>query len=344
MAVQMPFAGLVFVHRLVRISTSSQRHLCNRDILVKLHKCRREIRAFSTASVKCNESEGDKSGSSPLGIELTSRQTPLSRRRRPLSPLERISGLLTQDALSPEVMQLMEQNQQGPAEEPDVQVSVTHCTPEESGPKADDSESHRASDTAEEPNTSGAQQNGAFHEEKSWPTLPGESLLAFGEMLVAEYRKKRRVEFRKMFQLQSGTRLQSSWGVILHDDIVGQPAGRFLKTGRGVPILIRRASLDDYVLLMKRGPAITYPKVQDFFLCYSVKEYGSVVLLTDIVYFLSLFPGCSHYADDDGCHRGGLRVGVRLGVRGHVSVPVQSRSPPITLSLSHFLALGLKWK
>uniref|UniRef100_A0A3Q3W396 tRNA (adenine(58)-N(1))-methyltransferase n=1 Tax=Mola mola TaxID=94237 RepID=A0A3Q3W396_MOLML len=114
--------------------------------------------------------------------------------------------------------------------------------------------SHLASDAPLETNTSGPD------EAAGWPTLPGESLLAFGELLVAEYLKKQRVEFRKMFQLQSGARLQSSWGILQHDHIVGQPAGRFLKTGRGVPIFIRRASLEDYVLFMKRGPAISYPK------------------------------------------------------------------------------------
>ncbi|TKS86269.1 tRNA (adenine(58)-N(1))-methyltransferase, mitochondrial [Collichthys lucidus] len=242
MAVQMPFAGLL--HRLLRISTCSQRLLCNRGILAKLHKCRREVRTFSTGSVTWNQNEGDDPESSSLSTKLTSRQALLSRRRRSLSPLERISGLLPQDALSPEVMQLREQNQQ------DVQVPVTHCTPEESGlgesPKEDDSENHHA---AVEP-----------HTQETSATLPGESLLAFGEQLVAEYRRKGRLEFRKMFQLQAGTRLQSSWGTILHDDIAGQPAGRFLKTGRGVPILIRRASLEDYVLFMKRGPAIAYPK------------------------------------------------------------------------------------
>lgn len=242
MAVQiMPFAGLL--HRLLRISTCSQRLICNRDILAKLHKCRREVRTFSTGSVTWNQNEGD----DPESSSLTSRQALLSRRRRPLSPLERISGLLPQDALSPEVMQLREQNQQ------DVQVPVTHCTPEESGlgesPKKDDSENHHV-----EP-----------HTQETSATLPGESLLAFGEQLVAEYRRKGRVQFRKMFQLQAGTRLQSSWGTILHDDIAGQPAGQFLKTGRGVPILIRRASLEDYVLFMKRGPAIAYPKVQYLF-------------------------------------------------------------------------------
>ncbi|KAK7905233.1 hypothetical protein WMY93_017840 [Mugilogobius chulae] len=92
------------------------------------------------------------------------------------------------------------------------------------------------------------------------PCLKGETLLTFGEFLVAEYRKKGQLEFRKMFKLQHRMRLQSSWGVIPHEDVDGKPAGTFLKTNRGVSILIRRASLEDYVLYMKRGPAISYPK------------------------------------------------------------------------------------
>ncbi|XP_070698779.1 tRNA (adenine(58)-N(1))-methyltransferase, mitochondrial isoform X2 [Pempheris klunzingeri] len=258
MAVQMPCAGLLSLHRLVRISTSSQRLLSRRDTLVKLHKCSRDLRIFSTASVKCNKNDGDSSDpsdSSGLRATLTSREALTSRRRRPLSPLERISSLVPPDALSPEVMQLREQDQQAPEEDADIQSSATHCAPEESGheavPKEDGSEAHNASVAGMEPDTSETQSN---------PTLPGESLLAFGEVLIAEHRKKGRVEFRKMFQLQARMRLPSNWGIIPHDDIAGQPAGRFFKTSLGVPILIRRASLEDYVLHMKRGPAIAYPK------------------------------------------------------------------------------------
>lgn len=273
MAVQMYFTRLLFTHKLMRISASTQKHLCNRGLILKLHAGRGAIRTFSAGSVKCNENDGDKSQSLPLNTKQTPRQEQLFRRRRPLSPLERISGLLPPDSLSPEVMQLREQNQQDPVVEADLQVSVTYSAQEESRHEAisekDDSEHHSTLDTAMQPNTSETL-NEAFNEETSLTpsALPGENRLVFGELLVAEYRKKGRVDFRKMFQLQTGTRLQSSWGTILHDDIAGQPAGRFLKTGRGVPILIRRASLEDYVLLMKRGPAIAYPKVQYWFVCH----------------------------------------------------------------------------
>nr|XP_020497257.1 tRNA (adenine(58)-N(1))-methyltransferase, mitochondrial isoform X1 [Labrus bergylta] len=261
MAVQTPLSGLLFMHRLLRISSSTQRHVSNRDIQGTLHKHRRVIRTFSTASWKCKENEGDNAdSSSPLSTKLTPSQALMFRKRRPLSPLERISGMLPQDTLSPEVLQLREQSKQDPEDGACIQESVTQeDTGHEfiSGP-----ESHHASDEAEEPNSSDSHSNPAFDGGESClsATLPGENLIAFGELLVAEYRKQGQVEFRKMFQLQTGTRLQSAWGVIMHNDIAGQPAGCSLKTNRGVSLLIRRASLDDYVLFMKRGPVITYPK------------------------------------------------------------------------------------
>ncbi|XP_039993152.1 tRNA (adenine(58)-N(1))-methyltransferase, mitochondrial isoform X2 [Xiphias gladius] len=243
MAVQMPFGGFLFVQKLLRFCTSSQRHLRHRDIIVKLIKSQRQMRTFSAGCVKCNENESEDMDSSRLSTKLTSRQALLASRRRPLSPLERISSLLPQDALSPEVMQLRGQNQQEAEEDTNIWVSATQ---KESG--------HPETVTGDE-TISIDDESDNYH-----ATLPGESLLAFGELLVAEYYKKGRVEFRKMFKLQTGTRLQSSWGVILHDNIARQPAGQFLKTSRGVPILIRRASLEDYVLYMRRGPAIVYPK------------------------------------------------------------------------------------
>ncbi|XP_041827249.1 tRNA (adenine(58)-N(1))-methyltransferase, mitochondrial [Melanotaenia boesemani] len=237
---------LILMHRLEAVCTSSQNYNRQRNIFVKLYKSIRDARSFSTSSVRCNEDRGDSSDSSSLSAKLTSRQDLLFRRRRHLSPLERISSLLPQDTLSPEVMQLREQN---------LQEQGGNAN-QESRPETfmKDLDTDQAIDAAKEINTS------FHHEEKQVPPiLPGDSLLTFGELLMAEYLKKR-VEFRKMFQLQTGARLCSSWGFIQHDDIAGQPAGSFLRTSRGVPIFIRRASLEDYVLCMKRGPAIAYPK------------------------------------------------------------------------------------
>ncbi|XP_053291405.1 tRNA (adenine(58)-N(1))-methyltransferase, mitochondrial [Pleuronectes platessa] len=255
MTLQMPSAGFLLVHRLVRVCTGSQRHVRHRDSLVKLTKSRSGIRTFLTGSVKHNEKESEDSDPSGPSTKLTPRQALLGRRRA-LSPLERISSLLPQEDLSPEVMQLREQNQEGAEDTSSTPASFTHCPQEQSGhpetaPGEDGSDDHHASGAAAEPNPS----------ERCTPaSLPGEKMLVSGELLVAEYYKKGWVEFRKMFNLQTGSRLHSSWGFIPHDDIVGQPAGRFLKSSLSVPFLIRRATLEDYVLYMRRGPAIAYPK------------------------------------------------------------------------------------
>ncbi|KAM4723492.1 tRNA (adenine(58)-N(1))-methyltransferase, mitochondrial isoform 2-T2 [Anableps anableps] len=239
----------IYLHRLVTVCTSIQIHSRNRDVFVKLVKspC---SRAFFTSSVRSNENDGQSSDALKLSPKEIQRQALLSRRKRPLSPLERISSLLPQGVLSPEVIQLREQKQQEQHEE-DPDSCDSEVVTEEG-----DLETHSGPKAEEGPKAA------ALHhvERKVYPTLLGETLLTFGELLIAEYRKKRRAEFRKMFQLQPGARLQSSWGIIMHDDIAGQPAGIFLKTSRGVPIFIRRASLEDYVLYMKRGPAIAYPK------------------------------------------------------------------------------------
>ncbi|KAM6912788.1 tRNA (adenine(58)-N(1))-methyltransferase, mitochondrial [Xenentodon cancila] len=255
MAVHVPFR-LLLVHRLVSVFTFNQSHYKHRAILVKLCK-RGNTRGFSTASLRCKENEGDSSDT--LTTKLPSRQGLLLKPRRPLSPLERLSRLLPQEALSPELVQLQEQNQQQQDADADAQIPASQCTQDESGPEGaaeqEEVKTHVATDAGQELKKSSHQEEGQL-----LPTLPGESLLTFGELLIAEYRKKKRVEFRKMFQLERGVRLQSSWGSILHDDIYRKHAGCFLKTGRGVPILIRRASLEDYVLHMKRGPVIAYPK------------------------------------------------------------------------------------
>ncbi|XP_015240806.1 PREDICTED: tRNA (adenine(58)-N(1))-methyltransferase, mitochondrial isoform X1 [Cyprinodon variegatus] len=227
-----------FLLRLLTSSRSIQTLLWNRAVFGRNVEsiC---SRTFSTASIRSNQDDGQSSDSMQ-----TQRQAHLFRRRRSLSPLERISSLLPEDALSPEVMQLRGKEQQEERCDP-VIVTEEDCL-----------QTQRDPDAVEEPNATGFQRAGG----QVHPCLLGESLLSFGELLIAEFRKKRRVEFRKMFQLQPGARLHSSWGVIMHDDLEGQPAGRFMKTSRGVPIFFRRASLEDYVLHMKRGPAISYPK------------------------------------------------------------------------------------
>lgn len=235
MAVRLPFAGLTLAQQLSKLS---QRRLSNGNTVFKGHTCKRDARSFVTTK----RSQNDEEGESVSSKQLSARCALLSRRRRSLSPLERISGLLPEDALGPDVTWLRDQNQEGLAQVSEV------CEPE-------------VLETQQSGGPNNMNPSHPSQEEDGPQTLPGETRLRFGELLMAEHLKKRQVDFRKMFQLQPAGRLLSSWGVIPHNDIVGQPAGRFLKTSRGVSILVRRPSLEDYVLYMKRGPNIAYPKV-----------------------------------------------------------------------------------
>ncbi|XP_017281601.1 tRNA (adenine(58)-N(1))-methyltransferase, mitochondrial [Kryptolebias marmoratus] len=255
MVLDVPFRYLL-IKRLVTVCTSKQTRNRNRDIFVKLTERSYITRSFCASSVRSNENEEDSADSSRLSTKLTSRQELLSRRRRPLSPLERISSLLPEDVLSPEVMQLRKEKLQELDGDTNIQVSDSDCTHQDHGPDGVAKEDHLEPHNAEEETPASS----CSEEEQVSSSLPGETLLSLGELLIAEYRKKKQLEFRKMFQLQNRARLQSSWGIIPHNELIGRPAGCFQNTSMGVPIFIRRASLEDYVLHMKRGPAITYPK------------------------------------------------------------------------------------
>ncbi len=65
---------------------------------------------------------------------------------------------------------------------------------------------------------------------------------------------------RYLVTLKSGHRWHSHHGIVEHDDLIGSPEGRSIRTTGGVKLLVFRPTLADYVLKMKRGAQVVYPK------------------------------------------------------------------------------------
>ena len=101
--------------------------------------------------------------------------------------------------------------------------------------------------------------------------------------------------------LSENLTFQSDKGSIRHDAIVGQPEGSLIETNRGTPFVALRPRLADYVLRMKRGAAVMYPK-----------DTGPLITWADIA------PGC--VVVEAGTGSGGLTIALSRAVGEHGSV------------------------
>ncbi|MGB7982380.1 MAG: tRNA (adenine-N1)-methyltransferase [Candidatus Nanopelagicales bacterium] len=60
--------------------------------------------------------------------------------------------------------------------------------------------------------------------------------------------------------LAAGKEFHTHKGALAHDDLIGQPEGIVVSTAAGVPYLVLRPLLRDFVLSMPRGATVIYPK------------------------------------------------------------------------------------
>uniref|UniRef100_A0A8B9IAF3 tRNA (adenine(58)-N(1))-methyltransferase n=1 Tax=Anser brachyrhynchus TaxID=132585 RepID=A0A8B9IAF3_9AVES len=81
-----------------------------------------------------------------------------------------------------------------------------------------------------------------------------------GELALAEAPRRQRAPVRLLCRLAAGGALAAPGGLLPHEHIIGRPPGELLRLAGGGRLLVRRPSLEEYVLLMPRGPAIAYPK------------------------------------------------------------------------------------
>lgn len=110
-----------------------------------------------------------------------------------------------------------------------------------------------------------------------------------------------------LITLQRASTFQTDRGSLDHDWIIGLPEGSMISTNRGAPMVALRPRLADYVLRMKRGAAVMYPK-----------DTGALITWADIA------PGC--FVVEAGTGSGSLTLALSraVGERGTV-VSVERR-------------------
>lgn len=105
--------------------------------------------------------------------------------------------------------------------------------------------------------------------------VPGtDAALADGETVILLDRKRRRY----LITLESGSEWHSHGGLVAHDQIIGAREGTAIRTGRGMEVVVLRPTLEDFILKMKRGAQVVYPKDQAMIVAAADIRPGSVVV------------------------------------------------------------------
>jgi tRNA (adenine57-N1/adenine58-N1)-methyltransferase catalytic subunit len=83
---------------------------------------------------------------------------------------------------------------------------------------------------------------------------------------------------RYLVMLQTGGQFHSHLGSVAHDAIIGEHEGSSVKTSNGSRLWAFRPTMSDYVLKMRRGAQVVYPKDIALILVYADIFPGATVL------------------------------------------------------------------
>ncbi|XP_063160631.1 LOW QUALITY PROTEIN: tRNA (adenine(58)-N(1))-methyltransferase, mitochondrial [Candoia aspera] len=177
-------------------------------------------------------------------------------RRRSLSPLERLSQTIPEELLSAEIRALRSAQVKGSK----PQERETGVAEEEGFPGAD-SQLDRGSLSEKIQNVPS----------KNCP-------FRVGELILVQAYRKHGSELKTQCLLSDTGMCNTHFGFIRFSAIVGKLPGQLFQTSRGEMLLIRRPSLEEYVLLMDRKPAIISPKDANTMLLLMDVTQGDTVL------------------------------------------------------------------
>ncbi|XP_072030975.1 tRNA (adenine(58)-N(1))-methyltransferase, mitochondrial-like [Amphiura filiformis] len=225
----------------------------------------------SDPSRKNGSGEKDNEESSKLSFLEAKKRGFLGARRR-LSPFQRVADLMKEQKLpTKEISQDFGES----AENSSKLVFENDDEGRETGvEKIMDKIKDTNNSTVEQDCQSTAIRTASRHLPNCKPSMP----LSHGEFVIVLGEASKKSSIRVLIRLHKASAFDCRLGRIPHSDVIGRPAGRVFKTHLGYPLVIRRPSLEEYVLLMKRSPAILYPKDASAILTMADVSAGDVVL------------------------------------------------------------------